>query len=190
MSNVSLLLAVDSDQPSSDAAAPAEPLRTGYNMVPPFWLACFRPGDIVRVQVPVQDASGRQGTLPLDMLWTTRARALDNVRAFRQALRSCPAVMEQSEPWLQALESDIERASARFIQLYDAEIQMLVGPEDNRPWVDGCLAFVHDIAAARWTGDGLLHTPQAAELFDQAQIQVPAWTCDLEWEEALIGVAG
>lgn len=190
MSNASYLLTVDSALPEASASPSAVTLRIGFGMVPPLWLACFRNGDLVAVDVPLIRADGAETTLTLEMLWTTRAQASSNLREFLRGMQSCPTAIADAGPAGAALLAALDTSRGGHVQLHDVEMQLMVGPENNRPWISACLEYVGDVAQGRLQGDDILRAPQALELFDQAQVQVPDWSCELEWEAALIGTTG
>ncbi len=187
MSNASYLLAIDADTPVTDLSN-ASCLRTGWDMVPPIWLACFRVSDLTAVSVPVQRSSGEQSTIRLEMLCAPKQQALASLRAFHLAIRSCARIRADVDPCIDVLTDAIERSTARTLQLHDVEIQLMVGPEDNRPWMVECLTFLGEIAAGTVAGDAILSDPRALELFDQAKVLLPDWACELDWEEALVGM--
>jgi hypothetical protein len=187
MSNASYLLALDADSPVADVSG-ASCLRTGWDMVPPFWLACFRVSDLTAVSVPVQRSSGERSTIRLEMLWAPKPRALASLHAFHLAIRSCARIRAEVDPCIDVLTHAIERSAHSTLQLHDVEIQLMLGPEDNRPWMIECLTFLGEIAAGTLAADAILTDPRALELFDQAKVLLPDWTCELDWEEALIGM--
>ncbi len=187
MSNVACLIGVQGPRPVATLPENTAVLRVGYGIIPAAWLACFRFGDTRAVNVPLQDAHGQPGSLALDMLFTERDKATQSLGTFLSSLRSCPAIFADAEAPLLALKAHLHACPFACIQLFDVEIQLLVGPDENRPWLDTCLRFVGDVASGKLAGDAILKAPGALELFDQAEIRVPEWACEREWEESLTG---
>jgi hypothetical protein len=122
------------------------------------------------------------------MLHTDHDRALSSLDAFFHGLQSCPRIMADVAAPMRVFRAQIANQRSASLQLYDLEIQLIVGPEENRLWLDTCLRYVLDVATGKLAGDAILAAPEALELFDQAGISVPEWTSVLDWEKSLLGM--
>lgn len=133
------------------------PVRAGRLLLPPLWLACFRPGE------PLEDTS---------------SRALERLRAVVDGLATVRVIGRSLDPVVGALVTDIASAEGGRIRLDDEELRSMGDPAEHDRWRAEALACVDAIAAGRLSGAALLRSSGARALFEPARIRVPEWRWD------------
>jgi hypothetical protein len=158
------------------------------NRIPAWWLPCFRTSDLCAVDVELEDDEGMSTREQYPMLAVAKELALERARRFAASISEDDGVRATTGIFTEMFLERLATSLGAIVQLYDLEIQLMVGPHEHSSWLHAVLKFVDDVAAKRCVGSALQTSDGAVQLFDQAGIELPAWTTS-DWKYALLGYA-
>lgn len=185
MANMSHLIVLEHESAVSNTEQ-TRVVRSAKNCIPPLWLSCFRAGDFrdVAVQVTVNEGSAVE-YFRMPVVGTSLA--LERCEKFTAALAKndrCRAAMNSA---LRTLSDSIKSSDASFLQLYDFEIQCMIGQESHEQWLGIVLPFIDMVSVGALDCNRALASQEALELFDQVGVDPEAWEDTFGWTISLAG---
>lgn len=159
-------------------------VRFSPDLVPALWFGCFESGDELDVLASIGDE--QKLPYPCEMLWTPRELAVERLRAFVDGLRTCRRIRTREDVLFDFLAA-VSTASGEGLQLHDAEFQALGGRAEVTAWRRECLTFAEQVRSGVLTGDQILESALAEEVFEAAGISPVRWRSSRSWEWSLAG---
>jgi hypothetical protein len=179
----SFLISTPSDGPVSDRRD-GTMVRFSPDLVPALWFGCFEAGDGLDVLATVGDEVKRP--YPCEMMWAPRELAVERLRAFIDGLRTCRRIRTREDVLFDFL-ARVSVADGAGLQLHDAEFQALAGRNEVTAWRRECLIFAGQVRNGILTGDEILESALAEEVFEAAGISPSRWRSSRSWEWSLAG---
>lgn len=178
----SFLLCTPGEGPVSDRRD-AEMVRFSPDLVPALWFGLFAVGDELDVLAHVGD---EQRPYPCEMLWVPKDVAIERLRAYIDGLRSCRRVRTREEVLFEFLAA-VCGADGEGFQLHDAEFQAITGRNELTTWRRECLIYAAQVRSGILSGDAILESGLADEVFEAAGISPARWRSTRSWEWSLAG---
>lgn len=179
----SFLVSTPSEGPVSDRRG-GTMVRFSPDLIPALWFGCFEAGDELDVLASVGDE--QKQAYPCEMLWTPRELAVERLRAFVDGLRTCRRIRTREDVLFDFLAA-VSTSGGEGLQLHDAEFQAIAGGDEVVAWRRECLIFAAQVRSGILTGDQILESALAEEVFEAAGISPSRWRSSRSWEWSLAG---